>query len=417
MRTLSRAAALAALPVLAPLLAAPSAPRGPAWIACSPSTIQLAGQGARPSRHPIAEALEAARAGTTVYVDPGDYPPLRIGFDKQARDNARTSGGRAGLPIVVQARGHARIVGTGGDAVSIAQEIPNGYITFRDLEIKPGARSGVLFFQQKGGGEHKGYRFENCDIVGDFDHGTGVGSKSKWGLWAHSLSDFAFVGLHRPARVECIRYEHAFYIQNPRGPILIENVAARRLGRTFVQLTSRRADGPPGTGDVVVRGCVVEDACLSEWDGYKGGSAFTVGGGLRGRLLFEGNRYRAGFDPAVSGLTKNGAPYGTGAFVAWCDDREEPNAHLVLRDNEFTFAPGCGDRAVVAIGGCEVVELVGKNRFVSGGASPALALDPVRDDGKLVSQPNGRVDVSRRTVLEGSLLVKAEAAELAGIAR
>lgn len=389
---------------------------GPAWIVCNPDSLQLQGSPARPSRHPIAEALHEARVGGIVYVNPGDYPPLRIGFDNQAPDNARTAGGRPGAPIVVQGRGRVRILGT-TDAISIAQEVPNGWITFRDIEIRPGSRSGVHFFRQSGGREHRGFRFEDCDVIADFDPSSGRGSASKWGVWGHSLAEFAFVGVRRPARVENVRYEHGFYLQNPRGPILIENVHASALGRTFLQLTARPSDGPPGTGDVTIRGCEVEDVGISARDGYKGGSAFTIGGGLRGRVLLERNRYRAGFDPALRRLTREGQPYGTGALVAWREPGSDPNAILVLRDNDFAFAPGCGDRPVVSIGGCERVEIAGGNRFVSGGTQPALALDPVDGKGARVSSRNGDVRLARGTRLEGALTVGDEPRELSSLAR
>jgi len=389
----------------------PAVATGPAWVVCSPTGLQLSGRAKKRSAHPIAEALQEARPGTVVWVKQGDYPPLRIGFDNNAPDNARTSGGRPGAPIVVEGRGRVRILGTGGDAISISQAVPNGYITFRNIEIRPGERSGVHFFKLSGGKKHEGYHFENCDIIADFDHRTGRGSKSKWGVWGHSLSDFAFVGVGRPARVENIRFEHGFYLQNPQGSIRIERVHARRLGRTFLQLTSRRSDGPPGIGDVIVRNCLVEDVGLSVRDGYKGGSAFTVAGGLRGRLLFEHNTYRAGFDRSLLRLTRPGQPYGTGAFVAWRSWKDAPNGELILRDNDFAFAPGCGDRPVVSIGGCQRVDLVGANRFVSGGTFDALALDPVQDGGKLQSSANGKVSVSKRTRIEGRVTLRGDPRE------
>lgn len=386
----------------------------PAWIVCTPTALYLQGQPARPGRHPIAAALEEARPGAVVYVEPGDYPPLRIGFDNHAPDNARTTGGRPGAPIVVQGRGRVRILGV-TDAISIHQDPGVGWITFRDLEIRPGTRSGVHFFRPSAGREHRGFRFEDCDVIADFDHASGQGASSKWGIWANGLADFAFVGVRRPARVENVRHEHGFYLQNPQGPILIENVHARALGRTFVQLTSRPGDGPPGTGDVTVRGCEVEDVGLSAWDGYKGGSAFTVAGGLRGRVLLERNRYRAGFDRSLARLTKDGAPYGTGAFVAWREGSAEPNALVVLRDNTFEFAPSCGDRPVVSIAGCERVEIVGRNELVSGGTQPALRIE--RGPGAGTRSRGGDLRVDRRTVLEGALVVDGEPRELADLAR
>ena len=35
----------------------------------------------------------------------------------------------------------------------------------------------------------------NTHVVGGFDHATGQGANSKWGIWGHSLSDFEFRGV------------------------------------------------------------------------------------------------------------------------------------------------------------------------------------------------------------------------------
>ena len=108
------------------------------------------------------------------------------------------------------------------------------------------------------------------------------------------MKDFEFRGQSRKARVENIQQEHAFYIQNAQGPILIENVQAKRLGRTFCQFTARAKDGPVGKGSITVRNCDVSDIGLFKDDNHKGGSAFTFAGRLTGDILVEGNRYRAG---------------------------------------------------------------------------------------------------------------------------
>jgi hypothetical protein len=229
-------------------------------------------------------------------------------------------------------------------------------------------------------------------------------------VWAHSLRDFRFAGVRRPARVENLRYEHAFYLQNPRGSVTIENVRARFLGRTFVQVTARAADGAPGEGTLVVRDCDVEDVGLAAEDGYKGGSAFTVAGRLAGTLLFERNRYRAGFTPGVAALTLPGEPHATGAFVAWQAGEEVPNGTLILRDNDFETAAGSGDRPLVTIGGCREVLILGANRFVSGGAHAALALDPANERGELGSSPNGSVFLAPRTELAGGVTLRGEPA-------
>lgn len=394
-------------------------------IVCTPDTVAIGNEPPRQVRNPMVAALEAAGPGSRITLRPGDYPSFGIGFRKATNWNARTSGGRPGLPVVVEGQGRAviRAGKDSGDAITINQEIANGHFLFRNLEIEPGYRAAVMFYKQKGGKSHDGFRFHDCDIIGGYDHAAGQGKRSKWGVWAHSLRDFEFRGVTRPAEIRDIQQEHAFYLQNPRGDILIERVRAQRLGRTFCQFTARAKDGPPGIGNIVVRDCEVEDIGLSRWDGYKGGSAFTVAGRITGSVTFEGNSYRAGFDRALRELTNRSAPYGTGALVCWDGHEKQPNGLVVLRDNRFEFAEGCGDRPVVSIGGCRDVRILGNNRFVAGSdLVPALALDPVGDrrpGGKPTSRPNGQVHVAESTLLVGSCTlrgVEATEAELAQLA-
>jgi hypothetical protein len=374
-----------------------------AAIRCTPKTVTFPGRAAQESTNPIATALSGATAGAVVYLQPGDYPAFTIGFQSSSPANANTSGGEQGLPLVVEGVGEVRVIGAQGDAIAIDQSVPNGWITFKNLVIVPGQRSGVIFYQQQGDAVHRGYTFEDCHILGEFDPASGEGKRAKWGVWGHKLADFRFAGVQAPARIERISDEHAFYLQNPRGPITIENVSAQDLGRTFVQFTARASEGPPGEGDVIVRDCVVEDACINEGDGYKGGAAFTVAGRLECTFFFENNVYRAGFRADRAKLTLPGVPYGTGAFAAWEADRAGMNGTVILRDNRFEFAKGCGDRPVVSIGGCTKVLLVGQNKFVSGGVQPALALDPVNLQKRMISTPNASVYVAPATKLEGAL--------------
>ena len=387
---------------------APAASSVPAWIRCAPASVQRQGRPAAPSVNPIADALDQAGPGTVITLEPGDYEPFTIGFRSNSPANATTGGGTERAPIVVQGSHGVRIVGGTGDTIAIDQAVENAWITFRDLTIVPGQRSGVLFFRRTDGRIHRGYAFENCHILGQFEALSGKGKRSKWGVWGHRMSDFRFVGVGEPARIERIADEHAFYLQNPAGPILIENVKASALGRTFCQFTARSQEGPPGAGDIIVRDCEVEDACIADGDGFKGGSAFTIAGRLNGLILFEGNVYRAGFREKYRKLTKDGAPYGTGAFMAWEASSEGRNGMLILRDNDFRFAEGCGDRPVVSIGGCERVLVVGDNRFESGGDQPALELDPLTRRGRLRSSPNGRVYLAPRTRVQGKVLVRGE---------
>jgi hypothetical protein len=385
----------------------PAEPVAPPVLVCTPTTFQQRGKGPETVQNPIARALSEATPGSTVWLQPGDYPAFTIGFQTSSPANAKTEGGQPGFPIVVQGTAPGvRILGGEGDAIAIDQKVPCAWITFKSLTIVPGRRSGVIFYQRGDGRVHQGFHFEDVHILGRYDHTTGEGPRSKWGVWGQNLADFRFAGVDEPARIENISEEHAFYLQNSQGPIVIENVHARDLGRTFLQLTARPQNGPVGIGDVTVRDCHVEDACIARADGFKGGSAFSVCGRMTGILLFERNVYRAGFRIERLPLTMPAQPYGTGAFTAWEEGKSGRNGTLILRDNDFAFAEGCGDRPVVSIGGCDRVLIVGQNRFVSGGRQPALSLDPASWDGKPVSTPNGSAYVAPATQIEGELVLR-----------
>ena len=410
---------IAVLATLALLVSGSSTGSVAPAIHCTETTVLFQGQKApQKVRNPIAEALTKAKPGQTIWLDPGVYPAFTIGLSSNSPANAPTSGGTPEQPIVIQGKGPGvRIVGADGDAIGIDQRIANGWITFRNLTIVPGKRSGVLFYQRTDGKLHRGYAFEDVHILGEFSFDTNQGKRTKWGVWGQALADFRFVGVSAPARIENLSEEHAFYLQNCQGSITIENVHAKDLGRTFCQFTNRTGDGAVGTGDVIVRNCVVEDACIAQGDGFKGGSAFTIAGRHQGVFLFEKNVYRAGFRKERLRFTSAGLPYGTGAFMAWEADKAGQNGTLLLRDNQFLFAPGTGDRPVVSIGGCKQVLIVGENRFVSGGAQPALALDPLNAQGRPVSTVNGSVFLAPATKLEGPLLLRGRGASDEELAR
>jgi hypothetical protein len=364
---------------------------------CTPTTVVIGGN-AFESANPIADAIERAGPGSVIDLAPGEYPSFAIGMAKDAPWNARTRGGSPGAPITVRALGAVRVVpSSSGDTIAISPGTSPGHITFQGLEIVAGYRAAVMFYKTGGSFVYQGFRFVDCDIDGGFDHLTGQGRNSKWGVWAQCLSDFEFRGLSKPARVHDVKAEHAFYIQNSRGDVTIENVHGSRLGRTFVQFTARPNEGPEGIGTITVRKCVIDDPCIAAGDNYKGGSAITIAGRHRGTIVIEGNRYRAGFAPGIRKLTTPDRPYGTGALVA-NDGGGARNGTLILRDNDFEIAPECGDRPLVKISGCDDVRIVGANRFAST-AAVALELDP---PGVVA---NGKVLVERGTQFRGEVRI------------
>ncbi len=403
---------IAALCLLAPAAAAGSlrspatspAVQGAQIFTLTPKTVQAAGS--QPQRVPnsIAWALERAGPGSVLNLTPGDYDAFSIGFRKDMKWNARAPGGAKGQPVTILGQPGVRILPRGGgDTIAITQEKNCGWFRFENLEIVPGYRAGVMFYKGGKNTIYEGFHFVDCNIVGSWDHLTKRGGKSKWGVWGHSLSDFVFRGSFAPARVENIRAEHAFYLQNSKGDVTIENVHGRMLGRTFVQLTARPKDGDPAPGKITVRNCLIEDPCIAEGDNFKGGSAISLFGRHTGEVLIEGNRYRAGFDPRVRRLTRKEVPYGTGAVMI-TDFGGPSNGHVILKDNDFEIAPGCGDRPLVSIGGCKKLELVGTNRMVAGAHPVALELDPAdQDGGRLNSNPIGRMQVAAGTIVQGDL--------------
>lgn len=404
-----RAAALIGMLLIALPAAATTGPghgptpaRAAAVIACTPKSITLNGR-VQPAENPIAMALSRSRPGDVIQLAPGDYPSFAVGFDKQAPWNARTAGGLRGQPVTVRGTGKVRIVGGGsGDTIGFSQQVPNRYITFENLTIVPAGRAAILFAKASANQVYEGFKFYDCDILGSWNHALDRGQTSKWGVWAHSLKDFEFVGRRRPAVIRDIRHEHAFYIQNPRGDVTIQNVQATQLGRTFCQFTARPGDGPPGVGTITIKDCVAEDVCIARGDNFKGGSAITLAGRLTGTIILENNTLRAGFRPELRKLTAAGAPYGTGLLMAW-DGGGEPNGTLVLRGNTFEMAPGAGDRPPVSIGGCREVRFEGTNRIVAGASEVALELDPM-SGGETRNTRIGELIIDPRTVVEGGIV-------------
>jgi hypothetical protein len=375
-------------------------------IQVSPSWIRLPSGERFDTPNGIARALEFAAPGARIEVLAGKYPPLEIGLGNRNPNNSRTRGGAPGRPIVVRGRAGARLEHRGqGDTLAIAQKSPVAHIWFENLELVPGNRAAVMFYDLPDHEQHSGFHFYDCRILGSWDHVNAEGETSKWGVLGHDLDDFVFAGRERRAEVSRIRLEHAFYLQSPRGDIRIENVDASRLGRCFIQLTARERSGPPGRGLITVRGNRVEDTGLSDWDDHKGGSAFTFAGGLEFcTILVAGNRYRAGFDPSVAKLTRAGVPFGTGAFVAWHGGEARPNGKLVLTGNDFEIAPDAGDRALVTIGACEKVQIDGSNRFLAGAFGVALDLKGIHDGKRSDRDRNGPTELSRDVELRGRVL-------------
>ena len=373
-------------------------PKPAALFHCEPGRLRVGYGAYREVSNPIASALEQAGPGSRIEVGQGAYPPLWIGYDTHSANNARTAGGTPGRPIVLRAIGKVSLLPRGAsDTISVSQEIKNGYIVFDGLKIHAGYRSAVIFTQ---GWVHPGFEFRDCTITGNYDHRRQQGASAKWGVQAYGLKDFVFRGVDGDAVIQNIKYEHAFYLHNSQGDVLIERVKGSRLGRTFIQVTSRPGEGGLGTGTITVRDCTVSDVCISPGDDYKGGSAFTFAGPHRGTILIDSCRLRAGFVEELRRLTKPGVPYGTGALVVYGTEAGTVD-RLIVKDSDFRFQEGCGDRPLVTIGDVGQFFAIGTNLFRAGGEDKvALRFEgssPLED--RLFDPSTdlvGRVEVGRR---------------------
>ncbi len=346
-------------------------------IYCTPTTMACERELPVETKYSIAAALTRAAPGARIELAAGDYNGFDIGLDKASARTARTSGGTRAAPIIVLGVGKVRIVEE-KNAIHVSQQVKNGFITFERIDLVSEDGSAILFE----GGEgwiHEGYSFLNCNISGKpVGKAARKAPRSKFGVWGRGLKDFAFCGVGACAKISDLKSGDAFCLQNLRGDVLIENVDARFIGGSFLELSANPQDGPPSEGTLTIRDCRVEECCINAGENVSGECAFSLAGQHNGTILLQGNRYRAGFDQELRKHTRARFPYGTSALVAWDGDGAASIARLILDGNEFEMHTACGDRPLVAIGACKRVELRGANRFVAGANPAALELEPTR---------------------------------------
>ena len=145
--------------------------------------------------------------------------------------------------------------------------------------------------------------------------------------------------LFRGGYIHDICQEHAFYIQNQTGDLTIENVLADRIGRTFLQTTSRFNEGPPGRGQITVRNVWIRDAALEgncqTAPVYRGGSALTFTGRHLGPSLVDNAIVQFGFNQGLNQAA--GFVIGTAGFVTWLGNGSGniPNGPIRLQNSKF----------------------------------------------------------------------------------
>lgn len=420
----NKPSAFAALAESAKLQAPTTPPPPPPWtvakpkrlVTLTPRSIQVEGGAVVASENPIVRALEVCGPGSTIVLDAGDYRPFTIGFAKEDPNNARTRGGAPGQPIVVAARGAVRIHGGAfGHCIRIAQQIPNGYVTFRGIALHGATQSAIRLER---GGSHVGYRFEDCSIDGGYDHAARQGLASNLGIDAYGVVDFAYVGTKQPVTIAHLRSGDGIRLMNTQGDVVIERVVGERLGGAFVRITSASTDGPAGLGLVVLRHCVAKDVGLNPDANHKSAYAFTITGRHFGTIALDRCEYRSGFDAALLGLTQPGVAYGLGAVQVTDGVDHARTETLVLYGCDFQAAPETGAAPLVSIGGVHMLRIEGKSTFVAGRSGFALDLDPRSVDGAgaLRSTANGLTRIAQDTVVQGALRVRGVDAKLEQLA-
>lgn len=101
--------------------------------------------------------------------------------------------------------------------------------------------------------------------------------------------------------------EHAFYMHNKKGLVLIQNTTMERVGRTCVQSVNRNIEtsaghtttNSPGLGALLIDHSSCIDQGIGCEDDHHGGSGYTINGRHWGPVRIRGCTYRAGFDTEV----------------------------------------------------------------------------------------------------------------------
>lgn len=140
--------------------------------------------------------------------------------------------------------------------------------------------------------------------------------------------------------------EHAFYLHNKKGLVLIQNVTMERVGRTCVQSVNRNIESSaatastnsPGLGALLIEYCQCVDQGIGCEDDHHGGSGYTVNGRHWGPVRIRGNKYRAGYDAELTQAIwnkthdKSFPPY-NGALVVSRGQACERSVYVKVVDN------------------------------------------------------------------------------------
>ncbi len=324
-----------------------------AWIVTPSTYCEVQPNGAcvpTASSSPINEAYQQATAGDLIVVEDGLYQPVTLTKPEgchsetgpmiwiKARHHGHdyASQGSAAWPAVIQ-----RHIGSGSDTLLLKER--TCWTAVVGLWVQASDRSGVFFFKfYEDDVPYDHTWFLDTVIDGEWDRYTGTGFKAKWGVLAHGLEHFRWIG----GAVVRINHEHAFYLHNTTAEMEMWNVLARHNGRTALQMVARSNEGPMGTGDVRLMNVKAVDNGLA--DNCKGASAYSFHGRNDHHILLDHAKYEAGFDEALNAAT---GCDGTGAVVSYSGNYTDgiPNGPIWIRRSVFEIQDGFGDRDLVDI--------------------------------------------------------------------
>ncbi len=288
-------------------------------------------------------------------------------------------------PIIISGKNGATIDALGsGDTISIISELgpthPFNYIIWKDLTIIPGYRSAIHLgalsdSKWTGNPGYKGWEFDNVIIDGLWSHKDNSGPiNTKWGIQLYSSNDFVY----KNGIIRNIEKEHAIYMHHPAGPTTIENNEFYQLGRTAVQVTSRKnknneVNMPANPFPVDIKNNIFADTGLEE-GGFFGGQTVTIVGRNTGTINVTGNYisycedlYTLGLCEAVQQRMNDyfnpDKAYGSGATVSWTtlDEEYEISGRLIYAYNKIVYGTNsngdAGTNPAVSISAVDTAEI------------------------------------------------------------
>ena len=382
----------------------------------SPSSTQVA---------PLPWALErtgpSPMLGTKIQLRAGTYAPFEFDPFSSSAQAVGVMGGAPGAPVHVYGE-NGTVIGPnntgGGSTMTVRGKVPNHsfhQIRWYDVTWMGGNAGACILVgacsDANNGIQYNGWKFFNCEMDGGFDHKSGTGFNSKWGMRAYSMSGF----LWRGGTVHDVKQEHGFYMSTFRGNGTIQGVTMWELGRTAIQIVARVdvftcLNMPENPGDILINGNYIADIGLQPGD-YHAGTAITITGRQNGITRILDNTVEFGFDTFTPGLRHAilnmpdypvSKPYGTGAVIHWTENKTNHlwSNELIMEDNTIAFQDNSGGSSCRGAVGARKGDLQGQLR-PDGRADPGDRGRQLRQPRRSEPAASGRVLRRREHPLAG----------------